>query len=71
VKLNRKFESVVPIEAKPRGDDGLSYKPNPRFDKDGVWRPRKDWPEELRELGLPETKERGKKDSKGTTRRRK
>ncbi|GAA5911552.1 uncharacterized protein JCM6883_005791 [Sporobolomyces salmoneus] len=47
---------IFPIPAKPTHDDGLHYVPNPRFDKDGVWRPRKDWPVELRELGLKEKK---------------
>ncbi|KAK7447090.1 hypothetical protein VKT23_014304 [Stygiomarasmius scandens] len=27
---------------------GLCYEPNPRFDEQGVWRPRRDWPEQLR-----------------------
>ncbi|GAA5928604.1 DHHC family palmitoyltransferase [Sporobolomyces koalae] len=43
---------IFPIRAKPDHDDGLHYVPNPRFDRDGVWRPRKDWPVELREQGL-------------------
>ncbi|KAJ7726840.1 DHHC palmitoyltransferase-domain-containing protein [Mycena maculata] len=37
---------VFPIGA-PRGD-GLHYSPNPRFDADGRWRRRSEWPEELR-----------------------
>lgn len=28
--------------------DGLTYPVNPRFDADGRWRRRKDWPPELR-----------------------
>ncbi|GAA5884617.1 hypothetical protein JCM16303_003684 [Sporobolomyces ruberrimus] len=48
---------IFPIPARPAPDDGLSYTPNPRFDKDGVWRPRKDWPVELRELGFKKKKE--------------
>ncbi|GAA6021109.1 hypothetical protein JCM11491_004419 [Sporobolomyces phaffii] len=43
---------IFPIPARPTPDDGLHYVPNPRFDRDGVWRPRKDWPAELRERGL-------------------
>ncbi|KAJ7161116.1 DHHC palmitoyltransferase-domain-containing protein [Mycena filopes] len=37
---------IFPIGA-PLGD-GLSYRPNPRFDTDGRWRRRSEWPEELR-----------------------
>ncbi|KAK4704989.1 hypothetical protein P7C70_g1218, partial [Phenoliferia sp. Uapishka_3] len=37
----------LPIPASPTPDDGLSYVPNPRFSKDGLWRPRKEWPREL------------------------
>ncbi|GAA5980757.1 hypothetical protein JCM5350_006377 [Sporobolomyces pararoseus] len=48
---------IFPIPARPIPDDGLHYVPNPRFDKDGVWRPRKDWPVELRDLGLKKKKE--------------
>ncbi|KAI0077000.1 zf-DHHC-domain-containing protein [Panus rudis PR-1116 ss-1] len=29
------------------GDDGLSYPVNPRFDAQGRWRPRREWPKEL------------------------
>ncbi|KAI0659585.1 zf-DHHC-domain-containing protein [Cubamyces menziesii] len=36
----------LPIGKSP--DDGLSYELNPRFDAEGRWRPRKEWPEELR-----------------------
>ena len=36
----------VPIGHSP--DDGLSYNPNPRFDAEGRWLPRKEWPAELR-----------------------
>lgn len=39
---------AVPIRAKPVHDDGLSYVPNPRFSKEGLWRIRKEWPKELR-----------------------
>jgi len=28
--------------------DGLHYPLNPRFDSEGRWRPRKEWPKELR-----------------------
>ncbi|KAH8830957.1 zf-DHHC-domain-containing protein [Flagelloscypha sp. PMI_526] len=28
--------------------DGLSYRVNPRFSEEGVWRPRSEWPEHLR-----------------------
>ncbi|GAA5971692.1 hypothetical protein JCM3765_006607 [Sporobolomyces pararoseus] len=48
---------IFPIPARPTPDDGLHYVPNPRFDKDGIWRPRKDWPVELRELGLKKKEE--------------
>lgn len=41
-------DGSVPIPASPKGDDGLSYVPNPRFSKDGMWRMRAEWPEELR-----------------------
>ncbi|KPV75488.1 uncharacterized protein RHOBADRAFT_53460 [Rhodotorula graminis WP1] len=37
----------LPISAKPRGDDGLSYVPNPRFSDKGEWRMRREWPKEL------------------------
>ncbi|KAJ7153411.1 DHHC palmitoyltransferase-domain-containing protein [Mycena crocata] len=37
---------IFPI-GRPLGD-GLSYRPNPRFDPDGRWRRRVEWPEELR-----------------------
>ncbi|KAF7290273.1 Palmitoyltransferase [Mycena indigotica] len=30
------------------GSDGRAYAPNPRFDRDGRWRRRAEWPEELR-----------------------
>ncbi|KAJ7832302.1 hypothetical protein B0H13DRAFT_2371010 [Mycena leptocephala] len=36
----------LPIGA-PLGD-GLHYVPNPRFDADGQWRRRSEWPAELR-----------------------
>ena len=37
---------VVPVG---RGhNDGLTYPVNPRFDGEGRWRKRVDWPEELR-----------------------
>ncbi|KAJ7603217.1 DHHC palmitoyltransferase-domain-containing protein [Mycena polygramma] len=37
---------IFPIGA-PLGD-GLNYRPNPRFDPDGRWRRRSEWPAELR-----------------------
>jgi len=37
---------VLPI-GRPLGD-GLNYKPNPRFDAEGRWRKRAEWPAELR-----------------------
>jgi palmitoyltransferase len=40
--------SIVPLPARPTPDDGLSYVPNPRFSPEGFWRPRREWPEELR-----------------------
>ena len=36
---------AVPVGQSP--DDGLSYTPNPRFDEEGRWRPRSEWPKEL------------------------
>ncbi|KAI0369328.1 zf-DHHC-domain-containing protein [Pilatotrama ljubarskyi] len=35
----------LPIGKSP--DDGLSYELNPRFDSEGRWRPRREWPREL------------------------
>lgn len=40
------FLLVVPI-GKSEGD-GLTYPTNPRFDADGRWRRRSEWPAELR-----------------------
>ena len=40
--------SAVPIPARPHGDDGLSYVPNPRFSEKGEWRMRREWPKEFR-----------------------
>ncbi|KAF7317895.1 Palmitoyltransferase [Mycena kentingensis (nom. inval.)] len=37
---------ILPI-GRPLGD-GLSYEPNPRYDADGIWRRRSEWPPELR-----------------------
>jgi palmitoyltransferase len=37
--------AVVPIGH--GASDGLNYDPNPRFDEQGRWRPRKEWPVEL------------------------
>ncbi|GAA5910015.1 hypothetical protein JCM8208_006413 [Rhodotorula glutinis] len=37
----------LPIPARPHGDDGLSYVPNPRFSDKGEWRMRREWPKEL------------------------
>jgi palmitoyltransferase len=37
---------VVPIGGPTT--DGLNYGLNPRFDAEGRWRPKKEWPEELR-----------------------
>ncbi|GAA6027283.1 hypothetical protein JCM8097_002556 [Rhodosporidiobolus ruineniae] len=45
-----KLPWFLPIPARPTPDDGLHYPPNPRFSTEGFWRPRKDWPKELREL---------------------
>ncbi|KAI0772411.1 zf-DHHC-domain-containing protein [Trametes elegans] len=36
----------LPIGKSP--DDGLNYALNPRFDREGRWLPRREWPEELR-----------------------
>ncbi|GJN89238.1 hypothetical protein Rhopal_002217-T1 [Rhodotorula paludigena] len=44
----KKIGWFLPIPARPVHDDGLSYKPNPRFSPEGHWRPRKEWPPELR-----------------------
>ncbi|GAA5846081.1 hypothetical protein JCM9279_004779 [Rhodotorula babjevae] len=38
----------LPVPARPHGDDGLSYLPNPRFSAKGEWRMRREWPKELR-----------------------
>ncbi|SCZ99567.1 BZ3500_MvSof-1268-A1-R1_Chr3-1g06106 [Microbotryum saponariae] len=38
---------TVPIPATPKMDDGLSYVPNPRFSKEGIWMKRDQWPQEL------------------------
>ncbi|THV03544.1 zf-DHHC-domain-containing protein [Dendrothele bispora CBS 962.96] len=38
---------VLPVDKK-ENLVGLWYEPNPRFDKEGRWRPRNEWPEELR-----------------------
>ncbi|KAI0354250.1 zf-DHHC-domain-containing protein [Trametes cingulata] len=35
----------LPIGKSP--DDGLNYQLNPRFDSEGRWRPRREWPREL------------------------
>ncbi|KAI5474573.1 vacuole protein, palmitoyltransferase domain containing [Pseudohyphozyma bogoriensis] len=35
---NDKLGWFLPIPASPTGDDGLSYVPNPRFSKKGLWR---------------------------------
>ncbi|KAI0728926.1 zf-DHHC-domain-containing protein [Fomitopsis betulina] len=40
------WQWFLPIGQSP--DDGLSYKPNPRHDSQGRWRPRREWPLELR-----------------------
>ncbi|SGY50503.1 BQ5605_C001g00891 [Microbotryum silenes-dioicae] len=37
----------LPIPATPKMDDGLSYVPNPRFSKEGIWMKRDQWPQEL------------------------
>ncbi|EIW56472.1 zf-DHHC-domain-containing protein [Trametes versicolor FP-101664 SS1] len=41
----RVWEWFLPIGKSP--DDGLSYTLNPRFDAEGRWRPRREWPKEL------------------------
>ncbi|GAA5911002.1 hypothetical protein JCM6882_006745 [Rhodosporidiobolus microsporus] len=43
-----KLPWFFPIPASPNPDDGLHYPPNPRFSKEGFWRPRREWPKELR-----------------------
>ncbi|CDO68748.1 hypothetical protein BN946_scf184989.g14 [Trametes cinnabarina] len=42
---DRAWMWFLPIGKSP--DDGLSYELNPRFDNEGRWRPRKEWPKEL------------------------
>ncbi|KAI0830295.1 DHHC palmitoyltransferase-domain-containing protein [Trametes gibbosa] len=39
------WEWFLPIGKSP--DDGLSYTLNPRFDSEGRWRPRREWPHKL------------------------
>ncbi|KAH9852983.1 zf-DHHC-domain-containing protein [Lenzites betulinus] len=39
------WQWFLPIGKSP--DDGLSYTLNPRFDSEGRWRPRREWPREL------------------------
>ncbi|OCH92562.1 zf-DHHC-domain-containing protein [Obba rivulosa] len=39
------WEWFLPLGRSPA--DGLSYPVNPRFDEDGRWRPRREWPPEL------------------------
>ncbi|KAJ7674250.1 hypothetical protein B0H17DRAFT_1208155 [Mycena rosella] len=44
----RSWEKYIQIPiGRPLGD-GLHYRPNPRFDADGRWRWRAEWPGELR-----------------------
>ncbi|GAA5857517.1 hypothetical protein JCM8547_009313 [Rhodosporidiobolus lusitaniae] len=43
-----KLPWFFPIPARPSPDDGLYYPPNPRFSKEGFWRPRREWPKEMR-----------------------
>ena len=45
LNVNAYFNVSVPIG---RTNDGLSYPVNPRFDEDGRWRRREEWPEALR-----------------------
>ncbi|KAG8721004.1 palmitoyltransferase pfa5 [Ceratobasidium sp. 395] len=40
------WEWLLPIGRSP--NDGMNYPVNPRHDHDGRWRPRSEWPEELR-----------------------
>ena len=45
-RVGHELTSVaVPVGQSP--DDGLSYTPNLRFDEEGRWRPRSEWPKEL------------------------
>ena len=45
-RVGHELTSVaVPVVQSP--DDGLSYAVNPRFDSDGRWLPRREWPAEL------------------------
>lgn len=43
-----RFDSIVPLPLR-KVNDGLSYTVNPRFDSKGRWRPRREWPRELRD----------------------
>jgi len=40
---------ILPIGKSP--GDGMTFPRNPRFDQEGRWRRRRDWPEELRVRG--------------------
>ncbi|SCV71227.1 BQ2448_2815 [Microbotryum intermedium] len=42
-----KWGWFLPIPATPKMDDGLSYVPNPRFSKEGVWMKREQWPKDF------------------------
>ncbi|KAM0787748.1 hypothetical protein ACM66B_003805 [Microbotryomycetes sp. NB124-2] len=44
----RKLGWLLPVQARPESDDGLSYRPNPRFSPEGYLRRRSEWPRELR-----------------------
>lgn len=56
-QLDLTIDSTLPISHAPftiavpigrRASDGLEYPLNPRFGPGGIWRPREQWPEELR-----------------------
>lgn len=40
--------SIFAVPVGRSGNDGLSYPVNPRFDSNGRWRRRAEWPPELR-----------------------
>ncbi len=40
--------TTIPVPVGHSDEDGVTYPTNPRFDREGRWRPRKEWPVELR-----------------------
>lgn len=41
-------DTAIPVPIGRSDGDGVTYPTNPRFDREGRWRPRKEWPPELR-----------------------